>query len=114
MFPPGKETKEQPLNYKVFFFQPNGEFYALEFDERLKVLEDKINLAKQNIGPYDNERLKLLFVAPEFLFRKFPSKRNGSDYFEHAQKKLYKEKLQQLSLSHDMIIAPGTRLIMPN
>ncbi|MCL9683777.1 hypothetical protein [Legionella maioricensis] len=38
-----------PLNIRVFAFQPNDDFYSFPFEKRLKILEEQILLAKKSM-----------------------------------------------------------------
>lgn len=110
------ETKvEQPeadslldtSNFRLFVFQPDEKFYHLNFEDRLKLLEEKIIAAQKYILNQHNPGLKAIFVAPEYLFKDL-SKLGEERYFSHDQKKKYIEKLAQLSKNDNMILAPGT------
>lgn len=92
---------------KIILFQPDEEFYHNKnFDERLKILEEKIIAAKEYLKANSEPDTVALFAAPEYLFKDLNVPKEG--YYSQEQKNRYKNKLIELSKDTDMIIAPGT------
>lgn len=104
------ENKSEIANiFNVYVFQPKEEFYNLNFEAKLKILEENITLVKNNIKT-NNENSPLnknIFVAPEYLFKDF-TKRGGERYFSQEEKNKYKKALIKLSEETDLILIPGT------
>lgn len=93
-------------HYHVIVFEPEESFYHLDFDTRLKLLEDKINVAKEQAAKLPKGEMAI-FVAPEYLFKDF-SKQGPERYFTKEQKNTFLAKMQSLSVGSDMVIVPGT------
>src|SRR5437870_7663165 len=95
-------------HFRLIVFQPDTDFYALNFKKRLNLLEEKIKAAQDYLEKNSpSAESKSIFVAPEYLFKNF-SKSGPERYFTHEQKLKYQEKLIELSKRAKMTIAPGT------
>lgn len=95
--------------FNIFIFQPEGkpgeQFYNLTFDEKIKILKEKILAAKEYIKPPCNS--KSIFVAPEYLFKNH-LKQGAERYYSQEEKNIFKKTLIDLSQDTDLILAPGT------
>lgn len=99
--------KEGSNDLHVYVYQPNEDFYHMNFQKRLQLLCEKITQAQEHFKANSCETDRALFVAPEYLFKDF-SKVGPERYYSEADKQDYLKGLITLSLKYNMIIAPGT------
>lgn len=99
--------KNESNDLHVYVYQPNEDFYHMNFQKRLQILCEKIAQAHEHFKANSFETDRALFIAPEYLFKDF-SKVGPERYYSEADKEDYLKALINLSLKYNMIIAPGT------
>lgn len=107
-----KETNIQQTNKSpgiiLISYQPERSFFNLPFEERLKKLESAVHSAEEHAKTLKlSPDTKIMFVAPEYLFKDL-SRKGPARYYSHKQKKEFVATIKRLSLESDMILIPGT------
>lgn len=93
-------------HYVIIFFQPDDDFYRLSFEERLKIVKEKIQHVIDLIKNLPRNYI-YVFVAAEYLFKKFNEK-GQNRYFTVDEKRIFKQEIGLLSKGSNLIIIPGT------
>jgi predicted amidohydrolase len=101
-----RKQRFDPTHFRVIVYQPDEAFYQAPFKQRLEILLQNIGYADQLIKENEPDA-KVIFVAPEYLFKDF-SQEGEKRYYSSKEKKDYLTALQKASHETDMILAPGT------
>lgn len=92
----------------IILWDPGYAFYALNLEQQIDLLKNKVSEAYEKIAPQLDEETSVLFLCPEFTFLNKEKLHSSSAYTKNELAAL-EDKLSALVSNHpNLIISPGT------